>query len=105
MGELVVLFNPLSITDGDVGVNSDSLVMFIGLRNRVLGGPKAKSSPTLINVILKSTAKDLISIFLQTADSDCMTVTSISCGFQVLNSTLRTTKYLSTGGHTCCVYL
>ena len=36
MGELVVLFNPLSITDGDVGVNSDSLVMFIGLRG--LGG-------------------------------------------------------------------
>ena len=36
MGELVVLFNPLSITDGDVGVNSDSLVMFNGLRG--LGG-------------------------------------------------------------------
>ncbi|KAI6652607.1 hypothetical protein LOD99_4392 [Oopsacas minuta] len=32
--------------------------------------PKTKSSPTLINVILKSNAKDLISIFLQTVDSD-----------------------------------
>ena len=38
---------------------------------------------------------DLISIFLQTADSDHDS--SISCGFQVLNSTLRTIKYLSTG--------
>ena len=31
---------------------------------------KAKSSPTLINVILKSTAKDLVNIFLQTTNSD-----------------------------------
>ena len=38
MGELVVLFNPLSITDGDVGVNSDSLLGLRGLGGRNLEG-------------------------------------------------------------------
>ena len=31
---------------------------------------RAKSTPTLINVVLKSTAKDLISVYLQTTNSD-----------------------------------
>ena len=57
----------LSSIGVDVDLSSKAIPMLVEKPSTT---PKAKSSPTLINVILKSTAKDLISIFLQTADSD-----------------------------------